>query len=246
MNIERRIIAAAAIFVAAITATVGLTVRLLGITVPTCLPDAKPFAQGEVIDRGANHYEIHMVAKMWTFDPPEITLPKGAVADIFLSTPDVTHGMLITGTNVNLMAVPGTVNYARVSFAREGDYQVLCNEYCGVAHHNMAGVIHVTSKPIPPPAPKAPSAAQILEDNGCTACHSLDGSERAGPSFKGLYGSKRTLANGTTVVADDAYLLESIETPDAKVVKGFEPTMPALPVGPVEQHAIIEYLKTLK
>ena len=246
MNIERRIIAAAAIFVALITATIGLTVRLLGITVPTCLPDAKPFARGEVIERGANRYEIHMVAKMWTFDPQEITLPTGAVADIFLSTPDVTHGMLITGTNVNLMAVPGAVNYARVSFQREGDYQVLCNEYCGVAHHNMAGVIHVTSKPIAPPPPKTASAAQILEDNGCTACHSLDGSERAGPTFKGLYGSKRLLANGTSVVADEAYLLESIETPDAKVVKGFEPTMPAMPVGPAEQRAIIEYLKTLK
>lgn len=246
MNIERRIMAAATIFVLALTGAIGITVKLLGITVPDCLPDSKPFKKGEVIERASKRYEIHYVAKMWAFDPPEITLPTGAVADIYLATPDVTHGMLITGTNVNIMAVPGAVNYARASFPIEGDYHVVCNEYCGVAHHAMAGIIHITSKPIAPPQAETATAGKILEDNGCTACHSTDGTQRAGPTFKGLYGSKRPLTNGMTVVADDAYLIESIEKPDAKVVKGFEPVMPPLPLTPADERAIVAYLKTLK
>jgi cytochrome c oxidase subunit II len=249
MHLERRVIAAAAIFVASLTLVIGLTVRLLGITVPDCLPNAKPFRKGEVIERAPKRYEIHLVAKMWAFDPPEITLPTGSTAEIFLATPDVTHGMQIMRTNVNIMAVPGAVNYARVRFDKPGDYQVICNEYCGIAHHSMAGMIHVTDTPVvsaATPSGSLATGAKLMDDNGCTACHSIDGSPSGGPTFKGLYGSKRELADGSTVIADDAYLIEAILHPDAKIVKGFEPVMPPLEVSPADQRAMIEYLKTLK
>src|SRR5438046_53605 len=55
----------------------------------------------------------------------------------------------------------------------------------------------------------------------CGSCHKLTGSTLVGPTFKGLYGSKVQLSTGQTVTADDAYLLESIMDPDAKIVKGF-------------------------
>src|SRR5215213_9045425 len=103
------------------------------------------------------------------------------------------------------------------------------------AHHNMSGRIHVTDKAAAPPPPAPPpqlsGGQKILDDNGCTACHSLDGSEAAGGTFKGLYGSTRTLADGRTVVADDAYIRESILNPEAKVVKGLDPVMPAMPLA---------------
>jgi cytochrome c oxidase subunit 2 len=162
-----------------------------------------------------------------------------------LSSADVTHGMQIIGTNVNLMAVPGAVNFARVKFDEAGDYLVVCNEYCGAQHHNMAGHIHVRVTPPAPPPVVANAAPDVLEKYGCTACHSLDGSPMPGPTFKSLYGSKRILANGTTVVADDAYITESILKPDAKVVKGFE-AMPSIDVEPADLHAIVESLKRMK
>ena len=146
--------------------------------------------------------------------------PPGSTADIYLSTADVTHGMQIVGTNVNLMAVPGAVNYARVKFDKAGDYLVVCNEYCGIQHHNMAARIHVTEQcraaaSAADAAAAAPSGgSDLLDKYACTACHSLDGSADAGPTFKGLYGSKRMLADGKTVIADDAYLTESIEKPE--------------------------------
>ena len=67
-----------------------------------------------------------------------------------------------------------------------------------------------------------------------------------GPSFKGLYGSTRKLTDGSVVVANDAYLRESIVHPDAKVVAGFDDVMPAPALTGQEVDEIIEYLKTIK
>jgi cytochrome c2 len=55
----------------------------------------------------------------------------------------------------------------------------------------------------------------------CLACHSIDGSQMVGPTWLGLYGHEVELEDGTTVIADEAYLFESIKDPNAKVVKGF-------------------------
>lgn len=247
--IEKRILLAATLFSLALTGLIGLSVRLFGIGVPTCLTDVRPFSEPKMIQQAPKRYEIHYVAKMWKFEPPDVTVPPGSTADIYVSTADVTHGLQIVGTNLNLMAVPGAVNYARVKFDKAGDYLVVCNEYCGVSHHSMAGRIHVTDTPpaVPPPPPAPSSGGQaLLEQYACTACHSLDGSPSPGPTFKGLYKSRRMLANGKVVVADENYLRESIDAPEAKVVKGFDPVMPQTPIPPADVHAMIEFIETLK
>ena len=46
-----------------------------------------------------------------------------------------------------------------------------------------------------------------------------------GPTWFGLYGSDVELDNGTTVVADDAFIAESILDPKAKEVAGFPPRL---------------------
>jgi len=248
--VEKSIALAALAFVVVLTAVIALTVRMFGVEVPDCVVDVQTFREGKVVEKAPKQYEIHYVARMWKFDPPEITLAPGSTADIYLSTPDVVHGAQIVGTNFNLMAVPGAVNYARVKFDKEGDYLVVCNEYCGTSHHNMAGVIHVSEKaaapPPPPPPPTDLPGRELIETYACTACHSIDGSLQTAATFKGLYGSKRTLSDGATVTADDNYLRESIEKPEAKVVKGFEPNMPEMPLSAEEVQSIIDYLKTLK
>jgi len=83
--------------------------------------------------------------------------------------------------------------------------------------------------------------------NGCVGCHSIDGTELTAPTWFGLYGSVVPLADGTTVVADDAYLAESILNSTAKLVEGFSPTtMPAYTLTDVEVANLIAYIKTLK
>jgi cytochrome c oxidase subunit 2 len=62
-----------------------------------------------------------------------------------------------------------------------------------------------------------------------------------------LYGADVKLADGTTVVADDAYLAESILDPKAKEVDGYSPTvMPPFALTEDEISNIIAYFKTLK
>lgn len=84
---------------------------------------------------------------------------------------------------------------------------------------------------------------------GCMACHSTDGSQGAGPTWKGLAGSDVTLTDGTTAKADDVYLKESILQPNAKIVKGFQPTMPQnyrQKLSDDQISDIIAYIKSLK
>jgi cytochrome c551/c552 len=65
----------------------------------------------------------------------------------------------------------------------------------------------------------ATNGKALSTGKSCNSCHSIDGSFVVGPSFKALAGSEVTLADGTKVKADDAYLLESIEDPGKQVVK---------------------------
>jgi mono/diheme cytochrome c family protein len=85
---------------------------------------------------------------------------------------------------------------------------------------------------VPAPAVAAAPAAAVdpaahgealAKDYGCVACHAVGGPHLVGPDWGGLYGAKVKLADGSTVTADDAYLVESIVKPNAKIVAGFAP-----------------------
>ncbi|MBN20570.1 MAG: cytochrome c oxidase subunit II [Bdellovibrionaceae bacterium] len=94
----------------------------------------------------------------------------------------------------------------------------------------------------------ADQGKKLTETKGCIACHSSDGSKLIGPSYKGLFGSKRVFTDGSSVVADENYIRESIENPGKKVVQGFAPSMPTFKglVNEEELNAIISYIKSLK
>jgi cytochrome c oxidase subunit 2 len=80
----------------------------------------------------------------------------------------------------------------------------------------------------------------------CLACHSVDGSVMVGPSWQGLYGHEVELEDGSTVIADEAYLRESITDPMVKIVKGYPPSMPPFPLTDEQIDDIIEYIKSLQ
>ena len=82
-------------------------------------------------------------------------------------------------------------------------------------------------------------------EDGCLACHSLDGVRGVGPSWQGMYGRTESLADGSSIVADDAYLRESISDPNAKLVEGYPPVMAAYPFNDDDVDALIAYFITL-
>lgn len=67
----------------------------------------------------------------------------------------------------------------------------------------------------------ASSGATIVQQQGCVACHSADGTQLVGPTWLGLAGSERVLAGGTTVIADTAYIRQAIIAPRSAVVEGY-------------------------
>lgn len=85
----------------------------------------------------------------------------------------------------------------------------------------------------------------IAQRNGCLSCHSLDGSRRAGPSWKGLYGSQVELEDGRVVVADEEYLDRAIREPGREVVKGFAASMPLVSLPDQDRQQVIDYIRSL-
>jgi cytochrome c oxidase subunit 2 len=89
---------------------------------------------------------------------------------------------------------------------------------------------------------------KLVQAKGCVACHSLDGSSKIGPSYKGIFGKTTELQDGSKVVVDENYIRESIERPEKKIVKGFNPVMPPYTKDMVSEenmNAIIAYIKSL-
>lgn len=96
--------------------------------------------------------------------------------------------------------------------------------------------------------PAAVRGETLAIETGCFACHTIDGTPSAGPTWKGLAGSSRPLESGETVTADDAYLTLSIIDPNSQVLEGFNPVMPtdyAQNLTDDEVSDLVEYIKSL-
>lgn len=87
---------------------------------------------------------------------------------------------------------------------------------------------------------------QLYTQNACQTCHSTDGTRLVGPTFQGLFGSERTFSDGSTTVADEEYLTQSIREPSAQVVEGFDNAMvPYDYLSEGEVQSLIEFIKSL-
>jgi cytochrome c oxidase subunit 2 len=95
----------------------------------------------------------------------------------------------------------------------------------------------------------SPEAGQNLAViKGCSACHAADdSSNKLGPTWAGLYGSQVELSDGSSLTADEAYLIEAIKEPNAKIVKGYSKgSMPGIKLTEDELNALVAYIKSLE
>jgi len=204
---------------------------------------------------------------VWTFEYPEygiiskeLHLPVDRQVLLKMQSADVIHSFWVPEFRVKQDVVPGRVTEYRITPTLIGDYKVRCSELCGASHAYMESPVIVDSEVtynawISDQAAIAAETAKTPEGqgklltirNGCIGCHSVDGARMTGPTWFGMYGANVELADGTTVVADDAYLAESILNPKAKEVAGYSPTvMPPYALTEEEISNIIAYFKTLK
>jgi len=110
---------------------------------PTKVAQTPPFDRPGLRQTGQRQYEAYLLAHIFAFTPPHITIPVGSKVTFYTTSPDVVHGFFITNTAVNMMVVPGWVSSATHVFRRAGTYLLLCNGYCGSGHHYMYGTIEV-------------------------------------------------------------------------------------------------------
>lgn len=113
---------------------------------PRTIADEGPWATPGLVEVGEGRYEAYVLAQTFSFSPPELVVPVGAEVDIYVTSVDVQHGFKITDTNVNMQIVPGQVSKLSYTFDDVGEFPYICTEYCGSAHHAMAGRVRVLSE----------------------------------------------------------------------------------------------------
>ena len=89
---------------------------------------------------------VRVVAQQYTFVPQCIVVPAETPVVFRVTSPDVVHGFLITGTNVNSMVVPGFISEVRTRFDKPGDHLMPCHEYCSVGHAGMWARVKVVDR----------------------------------------------------------------------------------------------------
>jgi cytochrome c oxidase subunit 2 len=210
-------------------------------------------------------HDVYVVGKqwMWKFQHPdgrmevnELHVPVGVDVKLTMTSQDVIHDVYIPNFRLKADVLPGKYTHLWFKATVPGKYHLFCAEYCGTNHSGMVGWVIVQEQAeyerwLAGGGTQAVTMAQagekVFKDLACSSCHQVDTTGR-GPTLIGLYGNKVTLDNGSTVLADDAYLRESITNPRAKVVSGFQPVMPSFQ-GIVSEEAmlqILEYIKSLK
>jgi len=110
------------------------------------------------------------------------------------------------------------------------DHTVFCAEYCGDYHSEMAAIIRVVPQEIyeakleifgSPRGTLAERGQLVAMQNGCFACHSVNGDGNTGPTWKDLYNNEHQYTDGSTVLADDNHIREAIYEPAAKIRAGY-------------------------
>ncbi len=86
--------------------------------------------------------DIFLRGQQWAWDPI-LDLKVNETYRLHLSSIDVLHGMSIHPINMNFEAVPGWDYVLTITPTTSGDFRIICNEFCGVDHHNMIGKIIV-------------------------------------------------------------------------------------------------------
>lgn len=207
---------------------------------------------------------INVVGKqwMWKVQHPEgvreintLHVPVGEVVELRLTSEDVIHSFYIPAFRIKHDAVPGTYRKIWFEASQPGEYRLFCAEYCGSYHSRMRGKI-VAMQPTDyqrwlsdqgeQVSPEA-KGASLFRSYGCSGCHLGKSNVRA-PSLAGVFGRPVPLAGGGTVMADEAYLRDSILQPQKHVVAGFTPIMPSYSgqISEGEILQIIAYLQTLQ
>ncbi len=200
-------------------------------------------------------------------------VPANRPVRLLMTSRDVIHSFFVPDFRIKQDVIPGRYTETWFQATKPGRYQILCTQYCGTWHSQMWGEVVVMDAPefdqwlleqrqgdhasrVDSGGDDGPAfhgsiveyGKQVAMAQGCVKCHSLDGEPHIGPTWLDLYNKKETLEDGSTVIADEAYLTDSMIDPRAKIVKGFKPVMPTYKgrLAAPDAAALVEFIKSLR
>ena len=207
---------------------------------------------------------VYVVGKQWMWkfqhldgqrEINELHVPVGRPVKLIMTSEDVIHDVFVPAFRVKADVLPG--RYTNIWFepTKPGTYHLFCAEYCGTRHSGMVGQV-VVMEPNDyqtwlsggaGEGSLASAGQKLFNDLACNTCHRPDAQGR-GPVLQNLFGKTVELASGERVVADEAYIRESILNPQAKITVGYQPIMPTFQGLVTEEGLLelIEYVKSLK
>jgi cytochrome c oxidase subunit II len=210
--------------------------------------------------------EIHVTGQKWKwlFQYPNghvddtLHVPVDTNVRLVINAVDVLHAVFIPNFRVKMDAVPGRYTDLWFRATEPGTFPIECAEYCGTSHSDMLAttIVHepggyekwlIKIEEEQEKLPPAELGKLMYTKHGCDVCHSVDGSTKVGPTWKGLFGKQEMLTTGPVTV-DENYLRESFLDPQSKLVQGFPPSMPTYQGKLKDSHirGLIEYIKSLK
>jgi cytochrome c oxidase subunit 2 len=210
----------------------------------------------------ADATEIFVTGRQWMFwtqhpegmrEINELHVPVGRAIKLTMTSEDVIHSFFIPDFRIKHDVLPGRYTSLWFRATKPGKYHLFCAEYCGTQHSGMGGWVYAME-----PAEfegwlsgganesMAQQGEKLFAQAGCAACHRVDQQGRC-PLLLNVYGSRVQLQGGGTVLADDAYIRESILNPSAKIVLGFQNIMPSFQGQLTEQNILqlTAYIRSL-
>ncbi|MGE5547307.1 MAG: cytochrome c oxidase subunit II [Solirubrobacterales bacterium] len=209
--------------------------------------------------------DISVVAKQWMFkfqhpggqrELDELHVPAGQAVRLLMTSQDVIHSLFLPALRIKQDVLPGRVTQLWFRADRPGIYHLHCAEYCGT-NHSLMGTRFIV---LAPPdyqrwlkgegedAILVRQGADLFRARGCSGCHEGGpGAPVRAPSLKGVFGGPVFLADGTSVIADEAYLRDSILLPGRQIVAGFKDDMPSFAgkLSEGEIQSLVAYVKSL-
>jgi cytochrome c oxidase subunit 2 len=212
----------------------------------------------------ADAWSFHIYGKqwMWKVEHPEgkreineFHVPVNQAVKLTMTSEDVIHNFSVPAFRLKMDVLPGRYTTAWFKATKTGTYHIFCDQYCGVDHAKMVGKIHVLTPQDyrrwlvggPSAGGTVATGEELFAAKACNTCHRPDSSARA-PVLDGLFDRQVALVGGRTATVDESYVRESILSPQAKVVLGYQPIMPTFQ-GQISEEEIVQlirYIQSLK
>jgi cytochrome c oxidase subunit 2 len=209
----------------------------------------------------SNAMELNVVGKqwMWKIQHPEgnreineLHVPAGRIVKLLLASQDVIHSFFLPEFRIKQDVVPGRYTTEWFKADKIGTYHLFCSEFCGTSHSHMIGRVIVMNPTDyqnwltqgQPGSTLARAGERLFRELGCSGCHVGQSVVRA-PPLEGLFGKPVPLSNREVVIADEAYLRDSILLPAKQIVAGYTNDMPSF-TGKVSEEQLLELIAYLK